>query len=264
MKHRPPTLTALATTLALTACGGSQEAAAPAARRPALRVRVAPVAVKDVVYQIKALGSLEAEDRVQVTAQVEGVASDVGFHEGDRVTPRTVLLRIDPARYQLEAERAGASLEQAQAERVRAEADLRRREALAHSQLLSAEELTRSQSDSARLSAAVEVARAAAGIARQNVERSEVRSPIAGVIDTRSDRHGRVRAHRDGARHDRRHEPAAPALQGVRDRVARRARGRRGRRSAWLRSGRVSSPRGSITSAASPTRPPGRSRCWPG
>ena len=97
-----------------------------------------------------------------------------------------MLLRIDPDRYQLEAERAEASLEQAQAERVRAEADLRRREELAHSQLVAAEELTRSQSDSARLSAAVEVARAAAGIARQNLERSEVRSPIAGVINTRT------------------------------------------------------------------------------
>ena len=46
---------------------------------------------------------------VQVTAEVEGVVSDVRFHEGDRVGPATVLLRIDPDRYRLEAERAKAA-----------------------------------------------------------------------------------------------------------------------------------------------------------
>ena len=168
------------------ACGGSGEQPGSRQQRPTLKVRVAPVAVRDVVYEIKALGSLEAQDMVQVTAQVDGAASDVSFNEGDRVTPQTVLLRIDPARYRLEAERAKATLGQAEAERVRAEADLKRREELANSQLLSAEELTRSQSDSARLSAGVEVARAASGIAQQNLQRSEVRAPIAGVINTRS------------------------------------------------------------------------------
>lgn len=188
MKRQPAAAFLLAGTALLAGCSGSGsgEQAAGRAQRPTLKVRVAPVAVRDLVYEIKALGSLEAQDMVQVTAQVEGVATDVSFHEGDRVTPQTVLLRIDPARYRLEAERAKAALGQAEAERVRAEADLKRREELAHSQLLSAEELTRSQSDSARLSAGVEFARAANGIARQNVERSEVRAPIAGVINTRS------------------------------------------------------------------------------
>jgi multidrug efflux system membrane fusion protein len=149
-------------------------------------VRTAPVQVQDVVYRIKALGSIEAQDMVQVTAQVEGAATDVDFHEGDRVTTSTVLLRIDPSRYRLEAERAQAALAQAEAERGRAEADLKRREALAASQLLSTEELTRSQGENARLAAAVDVARAAAGIARQNLARAEVRAPIAGVINTRT------------------------------------------------------------------------------
>jgi multidrug efflux system membrane fusion protein len=123
---------------------------------------------------------------VQVTAQVEGVATDVRFREGDRVGPETVLLRIDPDRYRLEAERAVATLEQAEAEQNRAAADLTRREALAESELLSAEELTRSQSESTRLTASVQVAKAALGIARQNLARSEVRPQVPGVIDTRT------------------------------------------------------------------------------
>jgi multidrug efflux system membrane fusion protein len=171
--------------LLASACGGSQ-GATTRPQRQALRVRVAPVVVQDVVHQIKALGSLEAQDMVQVTAQVEGVATDVRFREGDRVSPASVLLRIDPDRYRLEAERAGALEDQAAAELGRAQADLQRREELAASQLLSNEELTRSRGENARLVAAVDVAKAAHELTLQNLRRSEVRPPISGVINTRT------------------------------------------------------------------------------
>jgi len=186
VRYKPLFLLAVAATALSPGCGGGTDAAAGRPQRPALQVRVAPVAVQDVVYQIKSLGQIEARDVVQVTAQVEGVATDVRFREGDRVGPDTVLLRIDPDRYRLEAERAMAVLGQSAAERGQAEADLKRREALAANELLSAEELTRSRSDNARLAASVEVAKAAHGIALQNMARSEVRSPIAGIINTRT------------------------------------------------------------------------------
>ncbi len=186
MRHHSLLFAALGTLALLPACGGAKDNSGARQQRPPLRVRVAPVTVQDVVYQIKALGSLEAQDMVQVTAQVEGVASDVRFHAGDGVSRSTVLLRIDPDRYRLEAERAKALLEQATAERERAEAELQRREALARSNLLSAEELTRSRTDRSRLVSGVHVAQAAHGIAVQNLERSSVQAPIAGVIDTRT------------------------------------------------------------------------------
>ena len=61
-----------------------------------------------------------------------GAVKEVRFHDGDRVTPETVLLRIDPERYRLEAERAEAAHRKAVADWKRAEADLQRREALAN------------------------------------------------------------------------------------------------------------------------------------
>ena len=58
--------------------------------------------------------------------------AEVRFHEGDRVGPGTVLARIDPDRYRLEAERAEATYQQAPSPtRARAAADLTRREELA-------------------------------------------------------------------------------------------------------------------------------------
>lgn len=158
----------------------------PGASRPALAVRIAPVAVQDVTYEVKALGSLEPQELVQVTAEVEGAVSEVRFNEGDRVSPQTVLARIDPERYRLEAERAEATLRQSQAERGRAEADLERREALFASQLVAVEEVNRSRGETGRLRAAAEAARAQRDLALQNLKRSEVRPPASGVINTRT------------------------------------------------------------------------------
>ncbi len=167
------------------ACGGTQGAIAKPARAP-LMVRVAPVLVQEVIYQIKALGSLEAEEMVQVTAEVEGAVVEVNFHEGDHVNPKTLLARIDPDRYRVELERAKAALDQSKAELGRAQADLKRREELSAAQLVAAEEMTRSRGENARLGAAVEVTRAALGIAEQNFRKAEIRAPRAGVINTRS------------------------------------------------------------------------------
>jgi RND family efflux transporter MFP subunit len=176
----------LAAALALDGCSGSQGAAAAKPARPPLMVRVATVVMQEVIYQIKALGSLEAEEMVQVTAEVEGAVADVRFHEGDVVSPQSVLLRIDPERYRLELDRAKAALDQSIAELGRAQADLKRREELSQNQLVAAEEMTRTQGENARLGAAMQVAKAALGIAQQNFRKAEVRPPHGGMINTKS------------------------------------------------------------------------------
>jgi membrane fusion protein, multidrug efflux system len=180
------TLTVLVAVLGAS-CGRSQGSTPPqGARGRALTVRVAPVAVQDVTYEIKAPGTLEAEELVQITAQVEGAVTDVRFHEGDRVGPGTVLLRIDPARYGLELRRAEADYQRALADARRAASDLSRREQLAQQQLVAAEELNRARQEAERLDADAQSAKAARDIAAQNVARAAVRPPQAGVINTRT------------------------------------------------------------------------------
>lgn len=164
--------------------GGTRGAAGGGAR--ALRVRTAPVTTRDIAYRVSALGSLEADELVQVTAEVEGALAEVRFREGDRVTPQTVLARIDPERHRLDAARAEATYRRAVADRERAEADLKRREQLASEQLVAVEELNRSRQETERLAAEAAAAKADLDIALQNVRRSDVRPPRAGVINTRS------------------------------------------------------------------------------
>src|SRR2546428_391454 len=121
-------LSCLAFLPVLAACKGTQGSTASPAARPKLTVRVAPVIAQDVVYEIKAPGTLEAEELVQITAQVEGAVTGVRFHEGDAVGRGTVLLRIDPDRYQLELKRAEANYQRTLADARRAAADLAPRE----------------------------------------------------------------------------------------------------------------------------------------
>jgi membrane fusion protein, multidrug efflux system len=176
----------IAVTLAA-GCSRSQGAPAPGGPRRAagVTVRVEPVAVKDVVYAINAVGSLEAEEVVQVTAEVEGAVAAVLFNEGARVSPRTVLARIDPDRYRLEAARAEAAFRRAEADARRAESDYQRREQLAGERLVAVEELTRARAERDRLVADTAAMRAAWNIAQQNAGRADVKAPAGGVINTR-------------------------------------------------------------------------------
>jgi len=190
--RRPVSFPCLLGLAATVACGGSQGSTPPpGARARALNVRVAPVVVQDVVYAIKAPGTLEAEELVQITAQVEGAVTGVRFHEGDQVGRSTVLLRIDPDRYRLELQRAEANYQRTLADAGRAASDLARREQLAQENLVAAEELNRARQEADRLAADAQSVKAARDIAAQNVARADVRPPQPGVINTKTVETGR-------------------------------------------------------------------------
>ena len=185
---------------AVTGCGrGSSQAAQgpPAGGQPgrgpggrggagaAIPVKAGPVMVQQVTYRIQAVGTLEAEDLVQVTAEVDGVLTEVKFREGDRVTTSTVIALIDPDRYRLEADRAEANYRRAVADGALAGATLARREALAKENLVSVEDLNQIRTANERSAADVASARAARDIAAQNLSRASVKPRHGGVIDKR-------------------------------------------------------------------------------
>ena len=169
------------------ACGGEREGTSGARRAArSLPVRQASVVTRDVVYKVAALGSLEPAELGQITAEVAGAVKEVRFQAGDRVTPSTVLARIDPERYRLEAAKAEATHRKAVADAERAQAELTRREALARDRLVAEEELARARIEAERLAAEAASAQASLDIARLAERRSEVRPPRAGEINTRS------------------------------------------------------------------------------
>src|SRR5436190_15730684 len=118
--------------LLLASCkpGGAPPPMQGAGMKRAFPVEITTVAVEDVKYIIDAVGSLEPEEQVKVTARVQGMVEKVFFEEGAKVTTKTVLAEIDRSRYQMLADKSKASLEKCSADMRKAEIVLQNRQEL--------------------------------------------------------------------------------------------------------------------------------------
>ncbi len=151
-------------------------------------VDVEQVPVRSLVYSVSAVGSVEAFEKVQVTARVSGAVDRVLFSEGEYAQAGQSLVEIETERYKLAVESAQAAYEKAQASKADAEAGLKRRETVITQNpgLIPGEEVETWRTKV--LTAASEVAqtRSALNQAQLNLRDAFVKAPIAGVIQTRT------------------------------------------------------------------------------
>jgi len=154
----------------------------------AFPVEVRKVATEDVCYTIDAVGTLEPEEEVKVTARVAGMVEKVMFEEGTKVTLKTVLAEIDRARYQMLADRARASHERASADVRKAEIVLQNRQELKKKDpgYVSDEEIGTLTSQLQSTRAAAAESKSSLDLSLHDLENSQVRSLINGIIDTKA------------------------------------------------------------------------------
>jgi RND family efflux transporter MFP subunit len=154
----------------------------------AFAVDVLPVKAGKLDYLVTAPGTIEAFERVQVTARVAGVVDRVGFTEGQKVKKGDVLVTIDAERYRLAVNSAKAALDKADAAVRDVQSMVNRREAVSGQNpgLIPGEELETYRARSLSAKADREVAAQALKTAELNLRDSSVRAPIAGVIQTRT------------------------------------------------------------------------------
>jgi multidrug efflux system membrane fusion protein len=151
-------------------------------------VEVRPVESRRVEYTVTAVGSLDAFERVAVTARVAGAVEKVQFSEGQTVSRNQVLVEIDPERYRLAVEAAEAALQKAAAGRSEAEAGYARRQAASAKNpgLIRGEEVETWRTKVQTAHAEVAAAQAALSQARLNLRDAFVRAPVPGIIQTRT------------------------------------------------------------------------------
>ncbi len=151
-------------------------------------VEVQPVEVRSLVYTVAAVGSIEAFEKVQVTARVAGVVDRVLFAEGNFAKVGQVLVEIEPERYKLAVEAAQAYYEKALASKADAEAGLKRRQTVVNETpgLIPGEEIETWKTKV--LVAASEVAqnKAALDQAQLNLRDAYVKAPFNGILQTRT------------------------------------------------------------------------------
>src|SRR5690606_38821030 len=154
----------------------------------------------DIRVAISATGTLSAISTVTVGSQVSGQVTEVLVDFNDKVEQGQVIARIDPSTYEAQIEQgnaqiasAQAQLRQAQASLRNAELDYQRKAELGSSQLVAKSDidLARAARDQARAqvnSAQAQVRQQAASTqtTQVNLNRTVIRSPVDGVVLTRS------------------------------------------------------------------------------
>jgi HlyD family secretion protein len=162
--------------------------------------RTAPVERGDIRVAISSTGTLSAISTVTVGSQISGQVTDVLVDFNDQVKRGQVIARIDPKTYQAQIAQgnaqvanARAALSQAQATLVNAELDYRRKADLGTRQLVARSDvdLARAALDQARAQvnaakASIQQQAASTETTQVNLDRTVIRSPVDGVVLTRS------------------------------------------------------------------------------
>lgn len=162
--------------------------------------RTAAVERGNIRVAISATGTLSAISTVTVGSQISGQVTDVLVDYNSPVKKGDVLARIDPKTYEAQIEQgtaqiasARASLAQAQATLKNAELDYRRKADLGRQKLVAQSDvdLARAALDQARAQlnasqAQIRQQTASTQTTRVNLERTVIRSPVDGVVLTRS------------------------------------------------------------------------------
>ena len=197
---------ALLAALLLTGCSSPKAQTAPA--MPPVPVSVAVAEQESLPVDIRAIGSVEPFESVQVKSQIAGQLMSVHFTEGGNVNRGDLLFEIDPRPYRDSLRQAEAVLTRDQAQLGQAQANLARdtaqskfteADAARNQELSKLGVVARSQSDQIRANsdallesmradrAAIDSARAAIESDRSAVDRAkldlsycEIRSPISG------------------------------------------------------------------------------------
>lgn len=177
---------AVATSLALTACGNkdqaAQQQAAAGQERPAPVVSVVTVQPENVLLENDLPGRLEALKTAVITPQVSGVVKRRLFEEGTFVRAGQPLYQLDDASYAASLESARASLLSAEAALAKADADVARYRPLVAADAISKQEWDAALASQRSAQASVKSAQAAIRSAQVNINHAHITAPISGMI----------------------------------------------------------------------------------
>lgn len=169
---------AIATVTAVAGCGGENQAKAPAPPPPA--VVVAPVSLQDLNSEQSFTGRVEAIDKVQIRARVQGFLKARLFDEGADVKSGAVLFEIDPEPFQVAVQQAEANVASAKAALTLAQQTLERTEELAGRGTSSKASLDQARSGQLQADASLKARTAELQTAKLNLGYARITAPMNG------------------------------------------------------------------------------------
>jgi len=183
-KHCRPWLRAATRAAVVLALGSSQygcENGSKAAKgEDPVPVTVAAVQLVDVPREVQAFGVVEASSTVDVRAQVQGLITQVHFHEGDFVKRGDPLFSVDTRPYSASLAAAQAELLRNKAVAEQAAVEAERAARLRQEGVASDQEVDRAEADARSTAANVKVGQAQIQSASINVAFGRITSPLDG------------------------------------------------------------------------------------
>ncbi len=144
--------------------------------------RFVEVAMGDVESTVTATGNVQATETVEVGTQVSGQIAQLYVDFNDRVAEGELLARIDPTILEQEVRSARVNLARNQAELDQALRGLERVESLHAAGVLTQTEFEVAQYQQALAEAGYESAEISLERAQRNLQYTEIRAPIDGVV----------------------------------------------------------------------------------
>ena len=154
-----------------------------AAGQPPLETRV--VERRQVAYERRLEGIVEAVNQSTVSAQTSGRIAEIMFDVDDFVEAGSVILRFRDTEQKAAVAGAEAQLREAEARHVQAQEDFARIEQLFASRTVPRARFDQSKADLAAAQARIGAAEAALDGAREQLDYTAVRAPYSGVVTRR-------------------------------------------------------------------------------
>ena len=161
----------------------AENAQKAAARRPPIPVNLAPVEKADFPVYLTGLGTVQGFNTVQVRTRVDGQIDKIAFQEGQVVKEGDLLAEIDPRPYQATLDQAKAKKVQDEANLANATLDLQRYTRLG--EFATKQQLDTQRSTVAQLTAQIAADDAAIYNAQTQLDYTQIKSPITGVVGLR-------------------------------------------------------------------------------
>ncbi len=147
-----------------------------------LTVQTSPPIEREIVQWDEFTGRFQATDRVEIRARVSGYIDRVNFTDGQMVKKGDVLFIIDQRPFRIALQQAQANRSQAEAELRQAEGNFERVKELRVTGAVSIEEYSTREQAMQAARARLQLSQASIDDARLNLNFTEVKAPISGRV----------------------------------------------------------------------------------